>query len=262
MHSLRIFATGLTLLVSLASCQEQPQPVTTTSPTTTTKPVAQQYRLKRTIQESNQQSTTFSYNYNTAGQLSDYTIRAGNATNAAQQTTVFRYDTQGRLTSAERLPAASFMTGRLTYEYDATGNLTLIKLYEDVNQNGQFALTRTTTLTYGIDKAPLTITIAQGNRMETTRYTYQNGNAIRTERSVSPGNEPAQTVLYQHDDKPNPTYGLVLGSLSPEIFNRNNILYDNSERTYNSNGLLTDLYTNVKESPNLRSHIIYEYEAY
>ncbi|AKD53563.1 hypothetical protein [Spirosoma radiotolerans] len=224
-------------------------------------PVTTQYRLKKAIRTGTHNTTTYTYAYNQAGQLTNYTIRAGATDDSPNQTTVFTYDQQGQLTSAERLPASSFLPARLTYTYDDKGNLSQVTVYEDVNRNGQFKLTQTITLEYGADKLPIKTIVTSGNGTGTTRYTYDHGNAIKTEQTLTPGSNPVWTVQYRHDDKPNPTFGLLTGTPNAEMFNKNNIIYEGCEMTY-TNGLLTLIHTNVRESPDVQSYIKYEYESY
>lgn len=253
------WAVCLFVLVTFYSCKDGQTPAVTPDPAVP--PAAAQYRLKKAIRTSSTNTTTYTYVYDQAGKLASYTIRAGAADGDPAQTTVFSYGQQGRLISAERRPAPSFTTARLTYGYDDNGNLSLITVHEDVNKDGQFKLTQTITLEYGADKLPVKTTVASGSRTETTRYTYDHGNAIKTEHTINAGSSQVQTVQYRHDDKPNPTAGLLIGTPNAEMFNKNNIVYEGSELTY-SNGLLTLIHTNVKESANVQSYIRYEYEAY
>lgn len=253
------WAVCLFLLTALGACQEtQPTNVT---PSPVVVPAATQYRLKKAVRTSSTNTTTYTYAYNREGQLVNYTMRTGATDNDPSQTTVFSYDKQGRLTTAERLPAPFFTTARLAYTYDDKGNLSLITVNEDVNKDGQFKLTQTITLEYGADKLPVKTAVISGNRTESTRYTYERGNAVKTEKTTSSGTNQTPVVEYRHDDKPNPTFGLLIGTPNAEMFNKNNIIYEGSEMTY-SNGLLTLIHTNVKEAPAVQSYIRYEYEAY
>lgn len=247
------WASCLLMLSLLCGCKEPPAPSAVSTP--------QRYRLIKVASTSSHNATTNTYHYNAAGQLAAYTIQAGSGEDAPKQTTVFDYDPQGRLTSAERLPAFSFLSGHLTYHYDDRNNLNRVTLFEDINQNSQFVLTQTIAVDYGLDQLPLTVTATTKNRMEVTHYTFQAGNVIETERAVASSSEMPQTIRYQHDDKPNPIYGLLIGVPTAETFNKNNIIYEGSERTY-TNGLLTLLRTNVKDSPAVQSVITYAYEAY
>ena len=81
------------------------------------------------------------------------------------------------------------------------------------------------------------------------------------ERTFTSANTTPQVTIitYQHDDKPNPFYGLPYDALNPEAINRNNIKYDNTERVYNDQGLLTNLSIDViHQGP----RVSYTYEAY
>ncbi|GAB3777724.1 hypothetical protein GCM10028818_25380 [Spirosoma horti] len=232
--------------------------VTTASPAPS---AGTQYRLKKSTRSGKTNTITYAYGYNQLGQLTNYSIRVGSTDDAVSQTTVFQYDLQGRVTSAERLPAPSFTTARLTYGYDDKGYLSQITVNEDVNKDGQFKLTQTITLEYGTDKLPIKTTVLSSNRVEVTRYTYDHGNVIKTEHTINSVPAQVPTVQYRHDDKPNPTFGLLIGTPNAEMFNKNNIIYEGSDMTY-TNGLLTRIHTNVKESPDVQSYINYEYEAY
>lgn len=253
------WAAGLFFLTVFGACQENQPTAITPGPIVST--TATQYRLKKTVRSSSTSTITHTYVYNRAGQLAGYTIRAGAAESAPGQATVFNYDQQGRLTSAERMPTPSFTTARLSYTYDDNGNLSLIAVNEDLNKDGQFKLTQTITLQYGADKLPVKTTVTSGSRTETTRYTYDRGNAVKTEQIINAGSDQTPIVQYRHDDKPNPMVGLPIGTPNAEMFNKNNIIYEGSEMTY-SNGLLTLVRTNVKEAPEVQSYIKYEYEAY
>ncbi|GAB3793311.1 hypothetical protein GCM10028819_04730 [Spirosoma humi] len=51
-----------------------------------------------------------------------------------------------------------------------------------------------------------------GSRAEITCYTYDRGNAIKTEQTINPTYSKVQTIQYRHDDKPNLTFGLLIGT--------------------------------------------------
>ena len=253
------WAVCLFLLTAFSACKEGSTPAVT--PGSSVPSAATQYRLKKAIRSGKTNTVTYAYGYNQLGQLTNYTIRVGANDDEPGQTTVFHYDQQGRITSAERLPAPTFIPARLTYAYDDKGNLSRIIVNEDVNKDGQLKLTQTITLEHGADKLPIKTTVASRDRVETTRYTYDHGNAIKTEQTINSGSNPVNTIQYRHDDKPNPTFGLLIGTPNAEMFNKNNIIYEGCDMTY-SNGLLTLIHTNVKESPDVQSYIKYEYEAY
>ncbi|RZL98035.1 MAG: hypothetical protein EOO88_61610, partial [Pedobacter sp.] len=181
----------LLLLTALSACKEGPMPAVT--PGSPVPSAATQYRLKKAIRSGKINTVTYAYGYNQLGQLTNYTIRVGATDNEPGQTTVFHYDQQGRVTSAERLPAPTFSLARLAYSYDDKGNLSQIIVNEDVNKDGQFKLKQTITLEYGADKLPVKTTVTSRGRVETTRYTYDHGNAIKTEQTINPDSHSVNT---------------------------------------------------------------------
>ncbi|GAB3750502.1 hypothetical protein GCM10028817_11870 [Spirosoma pomorum] len=202
----------------------------------------------------------YSYAYNTAGQLTSYTLRAGKETTAPSQTTRVTYDQQGRISTAERLAANSFTNARLTYEYDSNGQLSKISSHEDVNRDGQYLLTQTIGFTYNADKLPVQTVVTSGSRTETTKYTYDQGNIIKSERLVSsPVGQSNETITYRHDTSPNPMYGLLMTTPTVEVFNKNNVVYDGCEMTY-SDGLLATLRADPKLAPGEQWQVTYTYE--
>ena len=223
-------------------------------------PGVQRFRLAKTVTTTGSNYTAELFSYNTAGRLASRTLQVNSATGPTQKT-LFGYDGQGRLVSTERQSTTGFSTGRSTYGYDGSGNITTITEYEP-NQAGNFVLTKTTTLAYDGGKLPIKTTAVSSNGgTETARYTYAGENISRSERTfTSTIAAPQVTIItYQHDDSPNPFYGLLYGAPNPEAINRNNIKYDNTERIYNSQGLLTNLNIDVSQNG---PRVSYEYEAY
>lgn len=242
----------LCLLIAL-SCQDH-------LPT----PGVQRFRLVKTVTTGSSVYTAQLFTYNSAGRVASRTIQVNSATGPSQRTT-FAYDGQGRLVSTERLQATSFNGGRSTYSYDGTGNTTSIFEYEDERRDGNLVLVKTTTLDYNGGKLPVkTTTVSSNGITETAVYTYTGENISRSERTFTSSIAAPQVTIinYQHDDKPNPFYGLLYGPPIPEAINRNNVKYDGSERIYNSQGLITNLNTNVNGAAIDQARISYEYEAY
>lgn len=229
-------------------------------------PGVSRFRLKKTTIATTGYTTESVYNYNSAGKLENYLIKS-NGAGGFNGAVIPAYDAQGRVRSINR---QSYATGRLDlildYAYDGNGNITTITEISTpliTPQQTGISLTQTTKLVYNADKLPTNITTvsASGNRTETVLYTYANGNVIKSERSFGAGTIP-QVINFKHDDKPNPFYGLLINAPDPEAINRNNILYDGSERIYNSQGLLTNMNTNVNGAAIDKARYTYEYEAY
>jgi hypothetical protein len=257
---LRNGAAALTLFVTLYACQQPADPSPVVDPITTV-PVAAKSRLKTMVRSGSNFYNEYSYVYNAAGQLASYTLRTGKEAGSPSQTTRFTYDQQGRLSAAERLPADQFMSARLTYEYDTNGLLGKINIHEDVNRDGQFPLTQTIGFTYNADKLPVQTTVTMGSRVETTKYTYEQANIVKSERLVSsPNGQSSETITYHHDAAPNPVYGLLMTTPTVEVFNKNNVIYDGCEMTYTTDGLLATLRANPKLAPVEQWQVTYAYE--
>ncbi len=246
-------AFGLLFLLTLLACQDhQVMPGTPTAP---------RFRLKKAVTTGTSFYTERTFTYNSAGKLSYATQSNGGG--GFSRTTLLTYDSQGRLTNTDLQSAPGRTDIRLVYTYDETGNITTITEYNDAQRTGNLFLERTTSLIYNKDKLPTKVTIvsASRTRTETALYTYVNGNVVKSERTYAPGTTP-EIINYQHDDKPNPFYGLLIDAPNPEAINRNNILYDGSERAYNSQGLLVNMNTNVNGAVIDKVRYTYEYEAY
>jgi YD repeat-containing protein len=256
---LRNGAVALTIVVTLNACQQPAAPTLLVNPIPTGL-VAAKSRLKTMVRSGNNFYNEYSYAYNAAGQLVSYTLRTGKDAGVPSQTTRFTYDQQGRLRAAERLPADQFTSARLTYDYDNNGLLKLVDIYEDINRNGQFPLTQTIGFTYNADKLPVQTTVTMGSRVETTKYTYEQANIVKSERLVSsPVGQSSETIMYKHDTTPNPMYGLLMATPTVEVFNKNNILYDGCEMTY-TDGMLTTLRPGPKRVPTENWQVTYAYE--
>lgn len=256
-------AAALTLLVILYACQQPATPIPTATPMVDPLPTVSataKSRLKTMVRRGSNFYNEYSYVYNAVGQLTRYTLRTGKEATSPSQTTRFMYDQQGRLTTAERLPAEQFTSARLTYEYDDSGQLGTVNIYEDLNRDGQFPLTQTIGFTYNTDRMPVQTTVTMGSRVEKTKYTYEQANIVQSERLVSsPIGQSSETITYHHDTTPNPVHGLLMSTPTVEVFNKNNIIYDGCEMTY-TDGLLTTLRPDPNRVPTEQWQVTYAYE--
>lgn len=241
--------TSFVISLTLFSCQDHL--------TTPTGP--QRFRLKRTVFSAATlpSNSVTTYNYNNSGKLASIISAAGS--DSTQYTLV--YNSQGQLASRE---GRNTLFGQVrllrnTYEYDATGNLTTIKSYSDLNQNaGSLALIGTIQIEYNADRLPQTVTSTAEGVTQTATYTYGNGNIVRIDYSASSSGQPASSSTFTYDDKRNPYYGLI-GSLTGivDIINRSNIIEPNVNYQYDSNGLLIS-----RATSRLSARTTFEYETY
>ncbi|MVM32666.1 hypothetical protein GO755_21675 [Spirosoma sp. HMF4905] len=249
-----IWFSVLAFFVTLTSCKDYQIPAT------------QRFRIKKirtTYADANATGTANTYNYDGNGRLANYVGYYGNSS-LPSDSTIISYDTQGRIQGilheswyAYRSvwrPIVSY-----TYEYDMSGNISVIKEYFINVLPTSPSLVKEFQLAYGDTKFPVKVTsdfwdssgFKLGQSVE--QYTYNGGNIVKVEKSE---NQSANvTTTFQYDDKPNPYYGLITGEPDIRMFSMNNAVTSDKQYMYDSNGLLTKVVTTTATTE-------YEYEAY
>jgi YD repeat-containing protein len=151
-----------------------------------------------------------------------------------------QYDAQGRLTSAEKQPAAAtYAMTRVSYGYDGSGNIVSTKVFSDAAKTGAYTLTEDDVLEYNADRVPVKVTQTSGTDQAVEQYTYTNGNIVALSRKGNTGINKFETNLnaLTYDTKPNPFYGLVTAGPDRLLYSKNNLL--EGTLTYDANGMLS-----------------------
>ncbi|QMW06539.1 hypothetical protein [Spirosoma foliorum] len=218
------------------------------------------------------------YNYDDSGRLMsiiDNTV-IPTVTSYAFGRTTMEYDSQGRLSQIENLieptnnnPVLTFYY-RTTYDYDANSNIVAIKKYKVFKSDPAHPfLQEDSKLTYGSTVFPVKIDtkINDGSQFDpeldfTQEYTYSAGNVVEVKRTDRPThyngyNTYTTSQVLQYDDKPNPFYGLIIGSPDVSTFSKNNVIESTRLYTYDTNGLLSKIA--LRDGT---SETTYEYESY
>ncbi|OJW79193.1 MAG: hypothetical protein BGO59_11645 [Spirosoma sp. 48-14] len=236
-------------------------------------PTGAQFRIKKVTMQGDQQYLTDTYYYSGNGRLSSmdkaYSDRRKTSNYDLYYKTVFRYDARGRLILMEKQPDGTghgtIYPGSYTYQYDANGNISLIKYRIDSpDANDNRLAKETISYQYGSNRQPIRVTdfndvFGDGFIYE---YSYKDGNVAaikKTKVTYSGETELVSTRTYQFDDKPNPFYGLFTGLPDPDTFNgytfkqnsfyqsntfnRNNIIFAQYDYEYDSYGRLTKIIT-------------------
>ncbi len=165
------------------------------------------------------------------------------------------------MVSREGRDATDGLIEQTTFESDARGNIVTVETktngYPD--QNGNSTFNRTTKIEYNADQLPEIETSIVGEGIPNrTRYTYSNGNIVR---SLLQTPVIVVSIGYVYDDKPNPLYGLV--GFTAELFdivNRNNVVNPSFYTyEYDSNNLLIK---RVYNTGSIVQTTTYAYELY
>lgn len=241
-------------------------------------PQSQRFRVKTirtTTHDSNESRlVTVSYNYDSQGRLvsrvSGTEIKPVVPIGDSSRT-VLNYDAQGRIDTiaTETRDLVNTASGvvhlwrpdfKYLYEYDLNGNLSVMKLVAITKDRSRSPnLLEVIRFEYAGTALPVKAihTRASDNYQWIEQYTYSGANIVRVETS---DNQSAPvTTVYQYDNKPNPFYGLIIGSKRNDsflIFNRNNMVSSDNQYAYDSNGLLSKVVAvgGIEQT--------YEYETY
>lgn len=241
-------------------------------------PEVQRFRIKttKTIAPDPDQIrlTTVIYNYDSNGRLVQYvsSTETNNPVSTIDSSrTGINYDAQGKIKNAlvETWDLVNTASGLVrlwrpslnsTYEYDMSGNITVMKIFGITKDRSRDPyLLETLQFGYNGIKFPVKVihTRASDNYQWTEQYTYSGDNIVSVERS---DNQSATTkIAYQYDNKLNPFYGLITGDKTNDTFtalNRNNVVTSDKQYSYDSNGFLSK----VTESGGITR--TYGYEAY
>ena len=189
--------------------------------------------------------------YNNSNKLQNSTTRFESRGAVSQTTTQFKYDSQGRLTTTEEMSTPSGSSRRVTFGYDATGNLTSAKT-ESFSPFSSVPVSITQqTFSYGSGKYPTKVTSDSG----AITYTYTNEN-------ITQATSLSTVESFTYDDKPNPYYGLVGIGIGPSIFSKNNVISAGKTYSYDTNGLLTLIFTPGEPAQGGPTSVVYRYEFY
>ncbi|GAB3785718.1 hypothetical protein GCM10028818_47820 [Spirosoma horti] len=257
-----------TLLLVVTSCEDHRIPQ------------AQRFRIKTVRTTSTDPYTTYisttteRYNYNSNGRLVSYVSGLESNSPAPigdSSRTVLNYDAQGRLETifSESWDLVNTASGvvRLwrpdfnnTYAYDLNGNISVMRIVAITKDRSRSPnLLEVLRFEYNGAKFPVKVlhTRASDNNQWVDQYTYSGANIVKVEQSDN--HAAPVTTVYQYDNKPNPFYGLIIGTKRNDsftAFNSNNLIVSGYQYEYDSNGLLLKIVTvdGVVQT--------YEYETY
>ncbi len=223
-------------------------------------PEVQRFRIRttRTVAPNQDETrlTTVAYNYDSNGRLVQYvsSTETNRPSTADSSRTAINYDAQGKIKNAlvETWDLVNTASGvvRLwrpalnsTYEYDMSGNITVMKIFGITKDRSRDPyLFETLQFGYNGTKFPVKVvhTRASDNYQWTEQLTYSGDNIVSVERS---DNQSATTkTAYQYDNKLNPFYGLIIGDKTNDTFialSRNNVVTSEKQYSYDSNGFLS-----------------------
>lgn len=263
-RNLITWITGVALLFLVISCEDHQIPT------------QQRFRLKKFTNYYNGIYNVLNYSSN--GKLANVANYASSGSASGGWT--LYYDNQGNVQKSEqqgKLGDSSTTSVRYTYGVDANGNITAAERRE-VSIYGEFIKAQYW-LTYSSNsKLPNQIIEATGSPSTQRQYTYNdyvysNGNAVTvaTRITFNTGYDLFNsTQNHQYDSKPNPFYGLILGSLDISLYgivgnnvdfikllSKNNVLDPNYDYAYDANGYLVSV--SLKNGQVQNS---FEYEVY
>jgi len=230
-------------------------------------PQAQRFRIKavRTITPDPYttylSTTTERYNYDSNGRLVSYVSGLESNSPAPigdSSRTVINYDAQGRIETifSESRDLVNTASGvvRLwrpdfnnTYEYDLNGNISVMKIVAITKDRSRSPnLLEVLRFEYTGAKFPVKVlhTTPSNNDQWTEQYTYSGANIVKVEQSDN--HSAPVTKVYQYDNKPNPFFGLIIGTKRNDsftVFNSNNLIASDYQYEYDSNGLLSKVVT-------------------
>ena len=227
-------------------------------------PSGQRFRVTQVVAGNSQFLTTTNYAYNNSNKLENSTQRINSRGAISQATTRFNYNSQGRLSTTEQLSNSGDVTQRVTFSYDAAGNVASARRESFSPPATTPVNTIQETFIYSSGKYPTTVTSVVGDFTTTRTYTYSNDNIVQTSTTfMSPSSPTSQTVeSFVYDDKPNPYYGLTGIGYGPEVFSKNNVIVSGRSYTYDTNGLLTLVTQPGGPEVGGPSTISYTYEFY
>ena len=254
----------LGLFMTLSSCEDHRIPV------------GQRFRIKKFTNHYDGTYNVLTYGSN--GKVAD--VARYTSSGVAAGGLALYYDGQGNLQKSERqdkLGDPSTTTVQYTYGVDANGNIIAAER-RDVSILGEFTKEQYQ-LTYGsTSKVPNRSVVVTGSPAAQRLYTYvdyvyssENVVTIATRVTYNTGYDLSNsTRTYQYDTKPNPFYGLILGSPDISLYgivgnnagfikllSKNNVIDSDYVYAYDANGYLMSI-----SLPDGRVQNSFEYEAY
>ncbi|GAB3958466.1 hypothetical protein GCM10028805_52850 [Spirosoma harenae] len=283
----RLFTYGwyLTLMTLLVSCQDAP---VATEPRYRLKSISSTYGTLDPTKSSNSsgQESIDTYTYDESGklitQLTEYSLKVAPPLTTLWETRTLEtsvYDAQGRLEKKDAVltqnPDASDAKHRrmTTYVYDTTDRVTQVKEYSSTSKEPVFPTNFTLDYIYeyaynGSSRLPTKLSkkTNTGWQFDPTfyyveEYTYTDGNITTMNLTQMPTRLNQYTAsssldYFQYDNKPNPYFGIGIGT-SRLSYCRNNPITTDVNYTYDERGLLI-------KSTGENGQLIrkYEYETY